>query len=132
MVHDSIPAQRGACDGPGHMSFELEQRAALHLLQTIENGVAAPSEVARLIDEADPALVYLVLTWLRDRYSGDHPAAEGVIGRLVELSSKHASIKSKMREGQDDPISKWFEEVHSYRAFDAQQFIELIVEKLVG
>ena len=118
------------CHGPGHMSFELEERAALHLLQSIENGVVAPSEVARLIEEADPALVYLVLTWLRDRYSGDHPAAEGVIGRLVELSSKHASIKAKMREGQDDPISKWFEEVHSYRAFDAKQFIELIVDKL--
>ena len=114
------------------MAFEQQQREALHLLHSIEGGTVATTEVARLLEEADPALVYLVLTWIRSRYAGDHPAAEGVIGRLVELTSRHPSIKGQMREGEADPVVAWFEEVHSYRDFDAASFVALIVEKLEG
>ncbi|RLB47228.1 MAG: hypothetical protein DRJ42_25855 [Deltaproteobacteria bacterium] len=114
------------------MAFEHEQREALHLLQGIENGTMSISEAAHLIDEADPALVYLLLTWLRSHYGGDHPAAEGVIGRLVELTGKHAGVKASMREGKADSIVAWFEEEHSYREFSATGFVALVVEKLEG
>lgn len=114
------------------MAFAQEQREALHLLQGIENGTLQTADVAHLIEDADPALVYLVLTWIRSRYGGDHPAAEGVIGRLVELTSRYGSVKAKMSEGKGDPIVAWFEEEHSYRDFGAIDFIALIVEKLEG
>ena len=85
-----------------------------------------------LIDDADPALVYLIFTWLRNRYGADHPAAEGVIGRLVALTSGYNSVKAKMREGKADSIVTWFEEEHSYREFTAEAFIALVIEKLEG
>lgn len=112
------------------MAFAREQREALHLLEGIENGTLSTSEAGHLIDEADPALVYLIVTWLRSRYGADHPAAEGVIGRLVELTG--GSVKDKMREGKADPVVTWFEEEHSYRDLAANDFVELIVEKLEG
>jgi hypothetical protein len=114
------------------MAFEQEQREALYLLQGIENGTLGAAESGRLVDEADPALVYLIFTWLRRHYGADHPAAEGVIGRLVELSNGHSSAKAKMREGKIDPIVVWFEEQYSYRSFDGDKFIELVVGKLEG
>jgi len=114
------------------MAFAQEQREALHLLQGIEEGSLSIADAAHLIERADPALVYLVLTWIRSRYGGDHPAAEGVLGRLVELNNRYASIKTKMREGKADPIVGWFEEEHAYRDFDATSFIALVVEKLEG
>ena len=76
--------------------------------------------------------MYFIFTWLRERYGGDHPAAEGVIGRLVELTSTYGSVKEQMREGKADSIVAWFEDEYSYRDFGASAFIELIVEKLEG
>jgi len=114
------------------MAFAHEQREALHLLHGIENGTMASGEAARLIEEADPALVYLILTWLRSHYGGDHPAAEGVLGRLVEFTSRHPAVKTKMREGQSDSVVSWFEQEHSYRDFGDIGFVALIVEKLEG
>ncbi len=110
------------------MGFEVEEREALSLLQGIENGTLQGSY---RVSEADPALVYLIFTWLRSRYGADHPAAEGVIGRLVELSANH-SIKAQLKEGKEDVIACWFESEHSYKEFDATSFISLIVEKLEG
>jgi hypothetical protein len=114
------------------MAFEREQREALYLLEGIENGTINTVNAASLVDEADPALVYFIFTWLRERYGADHPAAEGVIGRLVELTDGHGSVKAKMREGKADSIVEWFEEEHSYRDFSASAFIELVIEKLEG
>ncbi len=113
------------------MAFENEQRVALHLLEAIENGSQSISSIAHLVDEADPALVYLVITWLRQRYA-NHPAAEGVIGRIVELTNGTSSTKAKMREGKADAIASWFEEEYAFKDFDSSAFIALIVEKLEG
>ncbi len=114
------------------MAFAQEQREALHLLEGIESGTLHATDAGSLIDEADPALVHFIFTWLRNRYGGDHPAAEGVIGRLVEITRGHSSVNAKMREGKTDPIVAWFEEEHSYRDFGASDFIALVVEKLEG
>lgn len=114
------------------MAFAHEQQEALYLLQGIENGTLGATRAAQRIEEADPALVYFIITWLRERYGGDHPAAEGVIGRLVELTGKFSGVKAQMREGKADPIVAWFEDEYSYRDFGAEDFIELIVEKLEG
>jgi hypothetical protein len=110
------------------MAFEREEREALYLLQSIENGTSPIASIRHLVDEADPALVHLIFSWLRTRYA-KHPAAEGVLGRMVELS-KNASISAKLREGKSDAIVSWFEEEHDYREFSASDFIALVVEKL--
>ena len=83
-----------------------------------------------LVEDADPALVYLIVTWLRKRYA-DHPNADAVVGRLVAVSSRPA-VASKMKEGRTDPVVTWFEDGYSYRDLGAQEFIALIVEKLEG
>jgi len=89
------------------------------------------SDSLALVEDADPALIYLIFTWLRKRYA-DHPNADAVIGRLVEISSR-GSIAAKMKEGQSDPVVQWFEESYSYRKLDSkEEFIQLIIEKLEG
>ena len=114
------------------MAFDRERREALHLLHGIENGTLNTIDAAHLIGEADPALVYFVFTWLRARYGRDHPASEGVLGRMVELTNRHSVVKSKMREGKGDPIVTWFEAEHSFRDLSEGDFIALAIEKLEG
>ncbi|HEU4729336.1 MAG TPA: hypothetical protein VFT22_15650 [Kofleriaceae bacterium] len=110
------------------MGLEQERRAAQRLLEGIEEGSLGAGELFAVADEADPALLYLIVTWTRKRYA-DHENADAVIGRLVELSSR-GSIVKKMKEGQADPVVRWFEETYSYRKLEAAELIELIVEKL--
>jgi hypothetical protein len=114
------------------MSFAQEQRDALYLLGGIENGSLSTADSARLLEEADPALVYFIFAWLRSRYGADHPAAEGVLGRVVALTSGYPTVKSHMDEGKRDPIVRWFEAEHSYRDLGDTAFIELVIEKLEG
>lgn len=112
------------------MALEQEQRAAQRLLESIEGGTLSSTELYGLVDDADPALLYLLFTWLRKHYQ-DHVNADAVGARLVELSSK-PSVAKKMKEGQADAVVQWFEENYSYRKLEAKEFIELIVEKLEG
>jgi hypothetical protein len=112
------------------MAFEQEQRAALRILEGIEEGTMSASESLALVEDADPALVYLIVTWLRKRYA-DHPNADAVIGRLVAISDRPAVTK-KMKEGEEDPVVEWFEDSYKYKDVAKNEFIELIVEKLEG
>jgi hypothetical protein len=113
------------------MSFEREQAAALRILEGIENGTMSAADSFALVEQADPALIYLLFTWLRRRYAG-HPNADAVIGRLVAVVDKDPLVSDLMKEGQADPVVAWFEEEHSYTALRAREFVELIVEKLEG
>jgi hypothetical protein len=112
------------------MAFEQEQRAALRILEGIEEGNMSATDSLALVEAADPALVYLIFTWLRKRYA-DHPNSDAVIGRVVAISNRGSTARM-MKEGQADPVVQWFEESYSYRTLDKQPFIELIVEKLEG
>jgi len=112
------------------MAYEQAQRAALRILEGIENGTATAAQSSTLIDDADPALVYLILTWIRTRYGASHAASEAVIGRLVELTERYPAVAKKMKEGQADALVEWFEDAYSYRELDAKAFIELVVDKL--
>jgi len=112
------------------MALEQEQRAALHLIESIEGGTLSSTELFGLVEDADPALLYLIVTWLRKHYI-DHVNADTIGARLVELSSRPA-VAAKMKEGQQDAVVEWFEENYSYRKLDAQKFVELIIEKLEG
>ncbi len=112
------------------MAFEQEQRAALRIVEGIENGTMSANESYGLVEDADPALVYLLFTWLRKRYA-DHANADAVIGRLVEVSNRPAVAKL-MKEGQQDPVVEWFEEGYSYKNYDSKEFVAMIIEKLEG
>ena len=114
------------------MSFAREEREALRLLNGIENATLSTIQAAGLIDEADPALVYFIVTWLRNHYGVDHPASEGVIGRIVDLSNAHSSLTAKMKKGKADPIVEWFEDEFNYRDLGAVEFISIVIEKLEG
>jgi hypothetical protein len=112
------------------MAYEQEQRAALRILEGIEEGTMSAAESLAVVEDADPALVYLIFTWLRKRYA-DHPNSDAVIGRLVAVSNR-GSVPKLMKEGQADPVVEWFEDGYSYRDFASKEFITLIVEKLEG
>lgn len=112
------------------MAFQQQQLAALRILEGIEEGSMSTADSYALVEDADPALVYLIFTWLRKRYA-DHVNSDAVIGRLVEVSGR-GTIPAKMKEGQADPVSRWFEESYSYRDLGSKEFIELIIEKLEG
>lgn len=111
------------------MSFERANAEAMHLLSGIENGTMTAAQSYDLVTDADPALVYLVFTWIRRRYA-DNPNADAVIGRLVAVTERGPIPAQKMKEGQKDPVVAWFEEEYAYRDLGAKEFIELVVDKL--
>lgn len=88
-------------------------------------------ESYRELREADPTLVHLIFTWLRKRYR-DHPAADGVLGRLAEVCAQHRDITRHAKAGEDDPVVGWFEGTYNYKDLEASEFIDLVVEKLEG
>ena len=110
------------------MSAEHAQKEALRILEGIEEGTMSASDSQAVVEEADPALVYLIFTWLRKRYK-DHTNSDAVIGRLVEVSNR-GNIAKQMNEGKADPVSRWFEENYSYKDLEKKEFIELVVDKL--
>ncbi|MEO8699674.1 MAG: hypothetical protein ABI867_06505 [Kofleriaceae bacterium] len=112
------------------MAFEQEQRAALRILEGIEEGTMSAAESIALVEDADPTLIYLIFTWLRKRYA-DHANADAVIGRLVAVSER-PSVAKLMKEGQGDAVVEWFEDAYSYKKLEKAEFIELIIEKLEG
>ena len=113
------------------MAFEHEQRQAMALLKGIEDGTMTASQSFGLIEDADATLVYFIFTWLREHYR-DHPAAEGVIGRIVAITDKYSSVTRTVKEGQADSVVTWFEDNYSYRDLRADNFIAQVVEKLEG
>ena len=111
------------------MAFEQEQRAALRILQGIEEGTMSAADSLALVEDADPALVYLIAGWLRAHYGPSHAASDAVLGRLVAITGKPA-ISAKLKEGQEDPVVEWFEDGYAYRELNAKDFIALVVDKL--
>ena len=114
------------------MPFEHEQQQALRILEGIEQGSMSAAESFNLIEDADPTLVYFIFTWLRARYPAHHPAAEAVVGRLVEICNKYPSVARMVKTGESDSVVTWFEDAYAYRDLDARAFVALIVEKLEG
>jgi hypothetical protein len=114
------------------MAFEHEKRQAMRMLEAVENGSMSGSQAYGLLRDADPTLVYFIFTWLRANYHPGHPAAEGVLGRIVKLCSEHPALTQQIKTGQADSIVTWFEDAHDYREFRSAAFVDLVVEKLEG
>jgi hypothetical protein len=114
------------------MPFQQEKRNARRILAGLEDGTLRPAELRASVREADPTLIYFIVRWIRAHYPATHPAAEGVLGRLVELSADNPSLAAQLKEGGEDTIVDWFEDTYEYGDLPAGQFIDLIVEKLEG
>ena len=69
---------------------------------------------------------------LRAVHPVSDPAANAILERVVRLTSGSPALIGKHREGERDPISRWFESEHGYGDFRGRgsQLIELIVDKL--
>ena len=113
------------------MAFEQETKAALRVLEGIVEGQMSSEDSFALVDEADPALVYLIVSWIRAHYGPSHAASDAVLGRLVAITNR-GSIAKKMKEGQSDPVVEWFEDGYSYKDLGVKEFISMVVEKLEG
>ena len=85
-----------------------------------------------LIEDADAALVYLLFTWIRNRYAASHAASDAVIGRLLAISNRYPTVTKKMKDGQGDPVVEWFEDAYKYKDLEAKEFIEIVIDKLEG
>ena len=110
-------------------SMSDDKRNALRILEGIENGTMDAGDSAALIEKTDPALVYLILTWVRRKYAG-HVNADTVVGRLVEINNRFPAVAERMKEGQADSIVEWFEESYSYRELEPTGLVDIIVDKL--
>lgn len=114
------------------MAFEYEKRQAMRILAGIENGSMSAWQSRDLLEEADPALAYFIVAWLRAHYPPSHPASDGVLGRLVEICTQNPAIPRLLKTGEADALVGWFEETHRYRDLERRAFIDLVVEKLEG
>ena len=114
------------------MATNEEGRAAMRLLAGLENGGLSTADAAILAEDLDPVLVYAIVTFLRAVYPVSDPAASSVLDRVVRMSSRSRSLVRKHRQGESDPVSRWFEENHDYRDFRGRgpDLIELLVDKL--
>lgn len=113
------------------MSFEHEKQSALRILEGIELGTMESSETYGHLRDADPTLIYFMFKWLRKRYR-EHEAATGVLGRLADVCNEYRDLTRLAKEGEEDPVVGWFESTYKYKDLTAEEFIDVIIEKLEG
>jgi len=109
-----------------------ERQNAERLLMGLENGGIPAADTLVLAEGLDPVLIYVIVAYLRDIHPATDPAASSVLERVVQLTSQNLTLVRKHREGEQDPVSRWFESEYSYRDYKgrSQELIELIVDKL--
>jgi hypothetical protein len=92
----------------------------------------SPADAAIIAESIDPTLLYVIVSFLRAIYPASDPAATPVLERVVRLTSDRPAVIAKHREGEQDPVSHWFEDEYEYRDFRGRgsELIELIVDKL--
>ena len=91
-----------------------------------------PDETYALMENADSTLVYFILKWLKKHYHRDHDNHEIVRARLKDVTNSYRALTRKAKAGEDDPVVEWFEGDYRYSETPAEEFIDLIVEKLEG
>jgi hypothetical protein len=114
------------------MDVTTDRQTAGRFLSGLEDGRLSVSEAFVIAETLDPALVYLIVKYLRENYPASDPAATSVLERVVALTSAHPSFVKLCKEGEQDPVSQWFEETHLFDDFRGRgdDFIDLIVDKL--
>src|SRR5262249_30672852 len=99
------------------MEGSTDRNQALRLLHGLEDGGSSAAELEGLAAELDPVLVHVVVRYLREVYPASVPAARAVLDRVVALTSSSPRIVAKIRDGEEDPVSRWFVSDYSFRDF---------------
>lgn len=109
-----------------------EVNQALWLLNGIENGTIDSTEAYKVGKELDPVTLHFVFRFLRDKYPPSHQHAQGVIERMVELTSTYSDLVSHAKKGEKDSITEWFDDAYSVKEFlnRPEQMIDMLVEKI--
>jgi hypothetical protein len=105
---------------------------ALRLLDGLEAGSAKPLALSPLVDRIDPVLVWAVIGYLRASYPASDPAASAVLERVVALMRADAAVVAAVRDGEADPIARWFLDEHGFGAWRGRgpEMIVLIADKI--
>ena len=114
------------------MSHGDEKANAIRLLTGLEDGTLTPADAAQIAESLDPVLVYVIVEFLRAVYLASDPAASSVLERVVRMTSISPEVVQLRREGEHDPVSRWFESEFEYRDFrgGGADLIARIVDKL--
>ena len=109
-----------------------EKTAAQRLLRGLENGGLSPAEAVVLAEDIDPVLFYVIVSFLREIHPASDPAATSVLERVVGLTSGSSVLVRRHKEGEQDPVSRWFEDEHEYRDFRGRgdDLVSVVVDKL--
>ena len=109
-----------------------EKREAVRLLGGLEDGRMTTDDAQHIAGSVDPVLLYFIVRHLRDSYPASDPAATSVLDRVVGLTRTSPLLVTRCKEGQEDPVSKWFEGDYSFRDFRGRgvELIEMIADKL--
>ena len=109
-----------------------EKQGALRLLGGLEGGGLSAADATIVGEDIDPVLVYAIVSFLRSVYPASDSAANSVLDRVVQFTSGSPAIVRKHTEGEQDPISRWFEDEYAYKDFRGRgsEMIDLIVDKL--
>lgn len=107
---------------------------AVRLLRGLENGGMTPSAARAIAEKLDPVLLYVVIRYLRDVYPASNPAASAVLERVVALTKAWPGLVARAKEGEKDPVARWFVSDQSSSDFRGKgaELIALVVEKLEG
>jgi len=114
------------------MGTTTDKRQAERLLSGLENGRMSAGDALVAAESLDPVLVYLIVRYLRQAYPASDPAATSVLDRVVALTAADPAFVAKCREGEQDPVSQWFESEYAYGDFKGRghEMIDVIVDKL--
>ncbi len=114
--------------------FESEIREATRLLGGIEAGSLSAADAFNIMDKQDPVLNYFIMRFLREKYPASNPASEGVLSRIVEITSTYTDLVTKMKKSETDSLRHWFDDTYEMRDFYSKQdqFVQLVVEKVEG
>ena len=109
-----------------------EKDEALRLLAGLENGGMPSTDASFIAEKLDPVLIYFLVRYFRECYPASDPVAATVLERVVKMTSANADIVRKSREGEQDPVTGWFNSEFSIRDYRGRgrELIELIADKL--
>ena len=99
------------------MGGAIDRDAALRLLGGLEGGGLPAADGRFIAERLDPVLVHFVVRYLRESYPASHPAATAVLERLVKLTAAYPGIVAQSKQGEEDPVTSWFESEHSFAEF---------------
>lgn len=114
--------------------MEQEIREGLRLLKGLEDGNITSADAYNIAEKRDPVLVYFVLRFLRDKYPAANPSSEGVVRRVLELTSTYPDIVKMSKKGEADVITEWFNDSYAMAEYYEEQeaLISMLVEKIEG